>query len=216
MNSDSFRKIQPVAPKPSPSSDTIFLDVPGRLTFLALIQDFKPAPQGGIFNGDRISRDDPNYSATALCIRALLPLTSLRIDPLNLPIFSLLTIYMGNLKNDTKMVQIAHSSYTAALEKSRPHIQRVIDNGHHTAQSRANLDLILLLAITFLAFEVRITIIRRMGTSQSLTWFPDYFYTVRKRGRLLRSSFDPHEGCFEHFAALWPVQSNYSTNSTSF
>ncbi|KAJ5885228.1 hypothetical protein N7495_009738 [Penicillium taxi] len=137
-------------------SDIISHEFPGRLTFLALIEDFKPVPLGGIFRGDRISRDDPIYSSAALCIRALLPLTSLRIDSLNFTIFSLLTTYMGNLKNDTKLAKLAQSSYTSALEKSRPHIQKVIENGQPGAQQKINLELILLLAIAFVAFEVRI------------------------------------------------------------
>lgn len=132
------------------------IEFPGRLTLLALIEDFKPGSQGGIFSGDRISRADPNYSSAALCIRALLPLTHLRIDSLALPIFSLLTTYMGNLKNDIKLAQLAQSSYTSALKKARPHIQQVIENGQRGAQQKANIELILLLAIAFLVFEVRI------------------------------------------------------------
>ncbi|KAI9040829.1 uncharacterized protein KD926_007637 [Aspergillus affinis] len=141
------------AAEPSPPSDIISVDIPWRLTFLALIEDFKPVSLGGIFSGDRISRDDPIYSSAALCIRALLPLTSLRIDSLNLSIFSLLTTYMGNLKIDTKLAQLAQSSYTSALKKSHPHIQKVIGNGQPGTHPKANLELILLLAIAFLAFE---------------------------------------------------------------
>jgi hypothetical protein len=63
---------------------------------------------------------------------------------------------MGNLKNDLKLAQFAQSSYTSALKKSRPHIQKVIGNGQPGAQPKANIELILLLAIAFLAFEVRI------------------------------------------------------------
>lgn len=149
------RRTTLVATKPSPPSDIISTDFPGRSTFLALIKDFKPAPMGGIFSGDRILRDDPIYSSAALCIRALLPLTSLRIDSLDLPIFSLLTTYMGNLKNDIKLARLAQSSYTSALNKSRPYIQQAIENGQRGAHPKANLELILLLAIAFLAFEVR-------------------------------------------------------------
>lgn len=63
---------------------------------------------------------------------------------------------MGNLKNDIKLARLAQSSYTSALKESRPHIQKAIGNGQPGAQSKANLELILLLAIAFLAFEVRI------------------------------------------------------------
>jgi len=62
---------------------------------------------------------------------------------------------MGNLKNDIKLAQLAQSSYTSALKKARPHIQQVIENGQRGAQQTANIELILLLAIAFLAFEVR-------------------------------------------------------------
>ncbi|KAJ5533195.1 hypothetical protein N7494_009747 [Penicillium frequentans] len=143
----------PAAAKPSLPSDMNSIEFPGRLTLLALIEDFKPGSQGGIFSGDRISRADPNYSSAALCIRALLPLTRLRNDSLALPIFSLLTTYMGNLKNDIKLAQLAQTSYTSALKKARPHIQQVIENGQRGAQQKANIELILLLAIAFLVFE---------------------------------------------------------------
>jgi hypothetical protein len=63
---------------------------------------------------------------------------------------------MGSLKNDKQLAQLAQSSYTSALKKSRPHIQKVIENGQRSAQPKANLELILLLATAFLAFEVRI------------------------------------------------------------
>lgn len=151
-----FRRITLAATKPSIPSHIVSDDSPGRSTFLALIEDFKPASRGGIFSGDRISRADPNFSSAALCIRALLPLTGLRIDSLDLPIFSLLTTYMGNLRNDTQLAQLAQSSYTSALKKARPHIQQVIENGQRGAQKTANVELILLLSIAFLAFEVRI------------------------------------------------------------
>ncbi|OOQ90328.1 hypothetical protein PEBR_06366 [Penicillium brasilianum] len=136
--------------KPSPPFDIISIDFPGRLTFLALINDFEPHPLGGVFRGDRISRGDPHYSSAALCIRALLRFTSLQIDSLNLPIFSLLATYMGNLRNDEELAQLAQSSYTSALKKSRPHIQQVIENSQRSAKSKAKLEYILLLAIAFL------------------------------------------------------------------
>lgn len=165
LDDSPSRRTKLAATEPSPPSDIISIDFPGRLMFLALIEDFKPVSQGGIFSGDRISRDDPIYSSAAVCIRALLPLTSLRIDSLNLPIFSLLTTYMGNLKNDTKLAQLAQSAYMSALKNSRPHFQKVIGNGQPCAQPKANLELILLLAIAFLAFEVRIRSINEKQVS---------------------------------------------------
>lgn len=63
---------------------------------------------------------------------------------------------MGNLRNDEELAQLAQSSYTSALKKSRPHIQQVIENSQRSAKSKAKLEYILLLAIAFLAFEVRI------------------------------------------------------------
>jgi hypothetical protein len=77
---------------------------------------------------------------------------------------------MGNLKNDIKLAQLAQSSYTSALKSSRPHIQKVIGNGQPGAQPKANLELILLLAIAFLAFEVRIrSINKKEGSLPFLT-----------------------------------------------
>jgi hypothetical protein len=63
---------------------------------------------------------------------------------------------MGSLRNDEELVQLAQSLYTSALQKSRPHIQQVIENSQHSAKLKAKLEYILLLAIAFLAFEVRI------------------------------------------------------------
>ncbi|KAJ5653344.1 hypothetical protein N7490_000347 [Penicillium lividum] len=60
---------------------------------------------------------------------------------------------MGNLKQDIKLGQLAQSSYTSALKESRPHIQKVIGDGQPSAQPKVNLELILLLAIAFVALE---------------------------------------------------------------
>lgn len=70
---------------------------------------------------------------------------------------------MGNLKNDIKLAQLAQSSYTSALKESRPHIQRVIGNGQPGAQPKVNLELIFLLAIAFVVFEVRIRSIKKQN-----------------------------------------------------
>ena len=129
--------------------------LPGRLTYLTLIEDFKPVAWKGVFSGDRISRDQPIYSSVALCIRALLPLTTLKMKLLDLSIFSLFMTYMGGLRSDSRLVQLAQLSYTSALEESHPHIQNVITNSNSGAQPKSNLQLLLLLAIAFQTFEVR-------------------------------------------------------------
>ena len=95
------------------------------------------------------------YSSAALCIRALLPITSLKMKWLDLSIFSLLMTYMGGLRSDRRLVQLAQLSYTSALEESHPHIQQAIADCNSGARPKANLQLLLLLAIAFQTFEVR-------------------------------------------------------------
>jgi hypothetical protein len=141
--------------RPSPHPDIISVLLPGRLTYFTLIEDFKPLAWTGVFSGDRVSRNQPMYSSAAMCIRALLPLTSLKMKWLDLSILSLLMTYMGGLRNDNRLVQLAQSSYTSALEESHPHIQQAIADCNSGARPQASLQLLLLLAIAFQTFEVR-------------------------------------------------------------
>jgi hypothetical protein len=74
-----------------------------------------------------------------MCIRALLQFASLRIDSLNLPIFSLLVTYIGNLENDMKIAQLAHSANMSALKEPRPHIQKVLEMASPVLNQRPTL-----------------------------------------------------------------------------
>lgn len=66
------------------------------LVYQALLNDFRPKNQG-IFSGDRIEgTGTKHYSNIATCVRALLPLSSLRVPTLDLSLLSLLSLYYGS------------------------------------------------------------------------------------------------------------------------
>ena len=84
----------------------------------ALLEEFKPDRQVGIFSGDRVAvAESKHYSSMATCIRSLLPLASLRIAVLDRCIMSLLALYYGRLHGDARLVEFARSSYTVALSQ---------------------------------------------------------------------------------------------------
>ncbi|KFY46696.1 hypothetical protein V494_00360 [Pseudogymnoascus sp. VKM F-4513 (FW-928)] len=85
------------------------------LVYQALLNDFRPKNQG-IFSGDRIEgTGTKHYSNIATCVRALLPLASLRIPALDQSLVSLLSLYYGSLHGDAGLEEFAYSSYTIAL-----------------------------------------------------------------------------------------------------
>ncbi|KFY01721.1 hypothetical protein V490_00795 [Pseudogymnoascus sp. VKM F-3557] len=85
------------------------------LVYQALLNDFRPRDHG-IFSGDRIDvAGTKHYSNIATCVRALLPLSTLRIRTLDLSLLSLLSLYYGCLHGDAGLEELAYSSYTIAL-----------------------------------------------------------------------------------------------------
>lgn len=85
------------------------------LVYQALLSDFRPKSQG-IFSGDRVEGiGTKHYSNIATCVRALLPLSSLRIPILDQSLLSLLSLYYGSLHGDAGLEEFAYSSYTIAL-----------------------------------------------------------------------------------------------------
>lgn len=85
------------------------------LVYQTLLNDFRPKNQG-IFSGDRIEGTvTKHYSNIATCVRALLPLSSLRIPTLDHSLLSLLSLYYGSLHGDAGLEEFAYSSYTIAL-----------------------------------------------------------------------------------------------------
>lgn len=85
------------------------------LVYQALLSEFAPKDQG-IFSGDRIESTEPKYySNIATCIRALLPLSTLRIQIIDDSLLSLLGLYYGSLHGDTGLDQLAYAGYTKAL-----------------------------------------------------------------------------------------------------
>lgn len=140
---------------PQSAANVSLAHTPGRMTLLALVQDFQPLAPARIFSVDRISRKDPIYSSIALCIRALLPVAALNWKVLDMSMFSLLSAYMGGLRGDAKLAALAQSSYVSALGESHAHIQQVIKKYTRDPGSTAPLHVLLLITVAFQAFEVR-------------------------------------------------------------
>jgi hypothetical protein len=79
------------------------------------LSDFKPK-RDGIFGGDRTEDTElKHYSNIATCIRALLPLSSLRIPTIDNSLLSLLSLYYSRLHGDAGLEKLAYSTYTVAL-----------------------------------------------------------------------------------------------------
>lgn len=61
--------------------------------------------------------------------------------------------YMGGLRSDSRLVQLAQLTYASALEESHPYIQQAIVDCNAGSRPKANLQLLLLLTIAFQTFE---------------------------------------------------------------
>lgn len=137
-----------------PPNHAVLVRTPGRMTLMALVEDFQPLAPTRIFSGDRLSSKNPIYSNIALCIRALLPAMALNWKVLDMSMFSLLSAYMGGLKGDKKLSALAQSSYISALGESRVHIQQAVKKYASGSRSPVSLQLLLLITVAFQAFEV--------------------------------------------------------------
>ncbi|EME82063.1 uncharacterized protein MYCFIDRAFT_175612 [Pseudocercospora fijiensis CIRAD86] len=85
--------------------------------YLTVLQDFQPHSGVRIFCGDRVPGPAYNadYSTAALCIRGLLPLAQQSGRAFDLALCSVLTLYLGMLRSDAGLIQVAKFSYADAL-----------------------------------------------------------------------------------------------------
>ncbi|KAF7194257.1 hypothetical protein HII31_04494 [Pseudocercospora fuligena] len=85
--------------------------------YLTVLQDFQPHSGVRIFCGDRVPGPAYNadYSTAALCIRGLLPLARQSGRTFDLALCSVLTLYLGRLRSDARLIQVAKLSYADAL-----------------------------------------------------------------------------------------------------
>lgn len=99
-------------------SNAILATQPYQLFYSTVLEAFQPREKTGIFSADRSNSPEwKMYSSVALCIRALLPLALAGRQLLDMSIFSLLTMYMGKLVADSKLIELARSAYTTAVGK---------------------------------------------------------------------------------------------------
>ena len=99
-------------------SNAAFATKPTHFFYSTLLAAFKTnSRQDGMFTGDRVNGTD--YSSIALSIRSLLPLAFSAGQVLDDAIFSLLTVYLGRLTADRRLLELSHSAYTAAVGRYR-------------------------------------------------------------------------------------------------
>ncbi|KXS93850.1 hypothetical protein AC578_10461 [Pseudocercospora eumusae] len=89
--------------------------------YLTVLQEFQPHSGVRIFCGDRVPGPAYNadYSTAALCIRGLLPLARQSGRTFDLALCSVLTLYLGRLRSDARLIQVAKLSYADALGSFR-------------------------------------------------------------------------------------------------
>ncbi|KAH7062993.1 hypothetical protein BKA63DRAFT_526825 [Paraphoma chrysanthemicola] len=104
-------------------------------TYAALLEDFKPRMSGGIFGADRVDLPSlKHYSNIANCLRGLVPLAFTASPLLDHSIFSLLSLYYGQLHGDEGLQRLSQSTYTHALQHFHKQLAIVLSQqvGAHT------------------------------------------------------------------------------------
>lgn len=91
--------------------------------YAAVMNEFRVDKDVGIFSGDRVplrTANEPRmYSSMATSIRASMSLTSTSYPSLRMATFALLSLYLGRLKGDDGMVEVARRIYTFVLGETR-------------------------------------------------------------------------------------------------
>ena len=132
--------------------NSAFTTQPKHLFYASLVTAFGPnSSQDGMFTGDRVNGTD--YSSIALCICALLPLAFSAGQVLDAAIFSLLTVYLGRLTSDSRLLELSQSAYTAAVGRYRHKLGDVSSDERNGLRVEA-LQLFLLVSTALQLFEV--------------------------------------------------------------
>lgn len=132
--------------------NSAFTAQPAQLFYSSLVAAFGPnSSQDGMFTGDRVNGTD--YSSIALCIRSLLPLAFSAGQLLDAAIFSLLTVYLGRLKADSRLLELSQSAYTGAVARYRHKLGDVSSDERSGLRLEA-LQLFLLVSTALQLFEV--------------------------------------------------------------
>ena len=132
--------------------NSAFTTQPAQLFYSSLVTAFGTnSGEDGMFTGDRVNGTD--YSSIALCIRSLLPLAFCAGPLLDAAIFSLLTVYMGRLTADSRLLELSQSAYTAAVGRYRYKLSDL--SSYETSGLRVEaLQLSLLVSTALQLFEV--------------------------------------------------------------
>lgn len=132
--------------------------------FVAVLDEFKEGKEVGIFSGDRVPLTSPRepriYSSIAVCIRALLKLSSPDRELSNIGLFALLVLYLGRLKGDKEMVELSRRAYGHTLSEVRKSIAKLPQAAE---ASVGKWRLVACQVMTLQLYEVRLT-----GDSKSL------------------------------------------------
>lgn len=124
-SSNPIRRASRVSEVSLLNRNATFTTTPAELFYSTVLVAFKPRVDG-VFSGDRLplSPGEGNYSNVAMCIRGLLPLARpAERQALDMALFSLLTMYMGQLNHDSELTEMARSAYTSAIRDFRHAIE---------------------------------------------------------------------------------------------
>ena len=128
---------------------------PAEFFYATILDVFQPRAYTGVFSGDRLlpvlQPAEGVQSGISLCIRGLLPFAKPdRRQLLDMALFSLLTLYMGRLAQDSKLTEMACSAYTTVIRDFR----HVIGSSFKTELAAVNTDYCRLYLALFTALQL--------------------------------------------------------------
>jgi hypothetical protein len=102
-------------------ANLVLTSKPAELFYATALSVFQPRA-AGMFSEDRFPSPtgEGNTSNVSICIRGLLPLAKpTERQLLDMALFSVLTMYMGRVAKDPKLVDMACSAYTSTIREFR-------------------------------------------------------------------------------------------------
>lgn len=146
-----------------PLTEQSFLSLgPGPSFYLALLHEFQPRLKTGIFSGDRVENIGGSHSTLAICARGLLPFASSRGETMDNSIFSILAAYIGYMRGESGLVDLATAAYTQALGRFRVQIGQMVQiSGPSQVQASAQ-SFWICLTMAFQLFEVSRILLSRI------------------------------------------------------
>lgn len=136
-----------------PLTSSIFASLgPGKSLYEALLHEFEPRGKAGIFGADRTAQPHALYSGFAICTRSLLSFASSGGTVIDSATFSVLTAYVGHMRRELELVDLATRSYTQAIGQSRSQIA-LVTSATDAGSRQSRYQTLIFLTMAFQLFE---------------------------------------------------------------